>query len=449
MKYGVLVCKNTENIGDDIQSYAAACLLPEVDYYIEREHMDIFRPKEEEPVNAIINGWLMNNKLGWPVSACINPLYLSMHFLKEDAMLVGDSFLGGIGGKDLKAHAPVGARDISTQRLLERNGIPSYFSGCLTLTLPRKFRKEVVQPYVCLTDVSDEAAEYVKNRYPNLMIRMVEHEPEKLPALVDNKADWNGRFRKVEELLAVYQNASAVVTTRLHCAMPCLALGTPVLLLKDDDLYEPTRMDGLSELVYSATTSDFVMGKTSFDLENPPENPNRYMNIRNTLIQTVKDYIEENGVCTPELKERFHTYDSQWEARALWKNDILLDLARRHNIRWNQTHDEFEKIEAGRHWLEQRYHQLTQENNDLQNWCAEQEKGKQWLEDQNDNLIQENTSLRSWCSEQEKAKTWLGAQNKELSQEAVRLRERVSMLESELQSIPRIVRRLAKKSVRR
>lgn len=360
MKYGVIVCKNTENIGDDIQSYAAACLLPEVNYYIEREHMDVFRPKEEEPVNAIINGWLMNNKLGWPVSACINPLYLSMHFVGEDAMLVEESFLRGIGSEDLKAHSPVGARDISTQRLLDRNGIPSYFSGCLTLTLPRKFGKEAAQPYVCLTDVSDDVVAYVKNKYPNLMIRMMEHEPKKLPALVDKEADWKTRFQKVEELLTVYQNASAVVTTRLHCAMPCLALGTPVLLLKDDGVYDPTRMDGLSELAHSATTSNYTSGQVDFDLANPPENPDQYLKLRNTLIQTVHRFVEENSVCTPELKARFYTYDSEWEARALWKNEILLDLAEKHNMQWNQTHDAFEKMEESRKWLEQQYLELRE-----------------------------------------------------------------------------------------
>lgn len=57
MKYGVVVYHDTNNIGDDIQSYAAAQLLPQVDYYIEREHLDVFRPNEEGPVNVIMNGW--------------------------------------------------------------------------------------------------------------------------------------------------------------------------------------------------------------------------------------------------------------------------------------------------------------------------------------------------------------------------------------------------------
>ena len=48
MKYGLIVFKETENIGDDIQSYAAIKYLPQVDYYIEREKLDEFVPENEE-----------------------------------------------------------------------------------------------------------------------------------------------------------------------------------------------------------------------------------------------------------------------------------------------------------------------------------------------------------------------------------------------------------------
>lgn len=367
MKYGVIVCRETENIGDDIQSYAAACLLPEVNYYIEREHMDVFRPKEDEPVNTILNGWLMNNKLGWPISPCINPLYISMHFWEQDALRVDDDFLKGLGGEDLKAHAPVGARDLNTQRMLERNGIPSYFSGCVTLTLPRKFQKRPpLNTCVCLTDVTEATVDYVRKQYPDITVHVIEHEPVKLPPLVDQGASWEQRFAQVEKLLELYQNVTAVVTTRLHCALPCLALGTPVLLLKDDDvLIEQSRLDGLSELVRTAQTKDFVAGMVDFNLEAPPANPEQYLQIRNDLIRTVQKFVEENGVCTPELKERFASYDRQWEQRTLWKNRLLLDLNKKHIDQWQKTHEAFEQLEQGKQWLEQQYHNLIAENERL------------------------------------------------------------------------------------
>lgn len=429
MKYGVIVFKETANVGDDIQSYAAANLLPEVNYYIEREHMDVFRPEENEPVNAIINGWFMDNKLGWPISPCINPLYVSMHFFEKDMLLLEDDFLKDLGGEDLKAHAPIGARDKSTQLLLEKNGIHSYLSGCITLTLPRKFKKPVEEQYVCLTDISDEAIAYVQRKYPHLNIKLIEHVPDKLPARVDKNADWATRFKQVEELLTIYQNAQAVITTRLHCAMPCLALGTPVLLLNDEDLFDHGRLDGLSDLVHAATTKDFIADNVLFDLENPPSNPEHYLQFRNTLIETVNQFIKDSSFCTQALKDRFDTYDSQWEIRALWKNEILRKLPLKHAQQWEQTHSAFEEMEKGRSWLEQQNTSLTQELETAKQWNADLQEGKQWLEQQNTGLTQELETVKQWSAELQEAKQWLEQQNAELIQQIVELKGWIEELE--------------------
>lgn len=56
MKFGLLVFENTDNIGDDIQSYAAIQFLPHIDYFVDRENMNIFRMQNKEPVAVIMNG---------------------------------------------------------------------------------------------------------------------------------------------------------------------------------------------------------------------------------------------------------------------------------------------------------------------------------------------------------------------------------------------------------
>ena len=43
MKFGVVIHKPTMNLGDDIQTYAAAKLLPHVDYQIDREYISDFK----------------------------------------------------------------------------------------------------------------------------------------------------------------------------------------------------------------------------------------------------------------------------------------------------------------------------------------------------------------------------------------------------------------------
>jgi len=426
LKYGVIVCRETDNIGDDIQSYAAACRLPRTDYYIEREHMDVFRPEETEPVSAIINGWLMNNKLGWPLSEWIRPLYISMHFLEEDSMLIGDDFLHGLGGDGLRRHGPVGARDENTLRMLERNGIPAYFSGCMTLTLPKGEPMPPERPYICLTDVPEGVAESVRQQYPALDVKIIEHEPIHQPPLVDRKADWPSRFGAVKKLLDTYQNAAAVVTTRLHCAMPCLALETPVLLLDDNRFCEPSRMDGLSRLVHSSTTADFLSGHCSFQLDAPPANPEAYLPIRQALIRRTEDFVA-NGDRLPSPDPA--AYDRDWEARALWKNEILLALAGRHNDQWNRNHKALEALEEGRKWLENQNRQLTARTEELQNWAVQQDEANRWLKEQLENVQKENSALaqgrkelQDWCRQLEEGKRWLEEQNAALSRDAQELR---------------------------
>lgn len=395
MKYGVIVYKDTQNIGDDVQSYAASCLLPQVDYYIEREHLDVFRPAEPEPVNVIMNGWFLYNKLGWPVSPCINPLYLSMHFWTTDALDINDLFLQGIGSEDLKAHEPIGCRDLETSHFLENAGIRTWMSGCVTLTLNPVGQKSV-QPYVCLTDVSPEVEAFVRNRYPDLEIRILTQES---PDLIPADADWPQRFAKVRELLQVYQNASAVITTRLHCAMPCLALQTPVLLLSDKAIAENSRFDGLSELAHHAAVEEYLAGKVDFDLLNPPANPEAYLELRQGIQEKVARFLQENQTCTPELKARYLRYDGEWERRALWKDELIVQMQHRAIERWKKDHDWLTELTASRDWFRDLYEKeqasaaaLTDEQRRLQ---AQSEADQDTIRQQNKTIEAQEIQIQN------------------------------------------------------
>ena len=64
MKYGLLVYIDTENLGDDIQSFAARRFLPRIDYVVDRERLDTFKTETDEPVSVIMNAWYMHKKFG-------------------------------------------------------------------------------------------------------------------------------------------------------------------------------------------------------------------------------------------------------------------------------------------------------------------------------------------------------------------------------------------------
>ena len=87
-KYGLMTySKQTGyNIGDYIQSLAAKQYLPQVDYYIGRDHLSEYN---KEPVKMIMNGWYMSIPSNWPPSDLIDPLFVSMHVNKsaKDEML--------------------------------------------------------------------------------------------------------------------------------------------------------------------------------------------------------------------------------------------------------------------------------------------------------------------------------------------------------------------------
>lgn len=97
MKYGLMYYKETDNIGDDIQTYVAKRFIPHIDYYIDRESLNCFIPKEKEYVSVIMNGWFLHNKLAWPPSPYINPLLISMHFTSLENIDVGEEYLKGFG----------------------------------------------------------------------------------------------------------------------------------------------------------------------------------------------------------------------------------------------------------------------------------------------------------------------------------------------------------------
>ena len=120
MKYGILFFKETDNIGDDIQTYTAKRFLPHIDYLVEREELNNFIPDKKEYVSVIMNGWYLHNKANWPPSPYINPLLHSVHLTNNTTTDVGDLYLKNIGGEYLRKYEPIGSRDYGTLELLEK-----------------------------------------------------------------------------------------------------------------------------------------------------------------------------------------------------------------------------------------------------------------------------------------------------------------------------------------
>ena len=155
MKYGLVTYKDTENIGDDIQSYVAIRFLPQIDYYIEREELDLFVPDKKEQVVTIMNGWFLHSKINFPISPYIYPIYVSTHLSSYNSGGIKTEYINEYTKKSLMKYGPIGCRDSSTVNLLTENNIDNYFSGCLTLTIQKdKKLKAVAFDLLCYAGAS-------------------------------------------------------------------------------------------------------------------------------------------------------------------------------------------------------------------------------------------------------------------------------------------------------
>lgn len=290
MKYGLITFQNTENIGDDIQSYAVIRFLPKIDYYIEREKLDLFIPEKKEKVLTITNGWFLHSKINFPISPYIYPIYISTHFSAYNSGGIKDEYLNSYTREKLNEYGPIGCRDTGTIKLLEKNSINSYFSGCLTLTI-EKDKKLKKEDYICIVDIDKEAEEYLKNNISSST--KISKKTHQLNASENKLLPWEQRFKNVKELLDIYQKAKLVITSRLHCALPCLALETPVLLLYDEDkMYTKDRLSDYAKMVNSMSTKEFLnsgIEKINSNITNPKE----YLKIRENVIDKVDKLIKE------------------------------------------------------------------------------------------------------------------------------------------------------------
>ncbi|AFA40079.1 hypothetical protein Pogu_2052 [Pyrobaculum oguniense TE7] len=156
VKYGLLIAK-TNNLGDDIQSLAAKQFLPRVDYYIDRDNPKICCT--DERVKVIMNGWFTHKPDTWMPSPQIEPLLISFHVSPDIAW----RFLRKPIIEYLKNHEPIGTRDTWTEKLLNKYGIKSYFSGCLTLTLSYKYGPVKKKDKVLLIDISESIEKDIIN----------------------------------------------------------------------------------------------------------------------------------------------------------------------------------------------------------------------------------------------------------------------------------------------
>jgi hypothetical protein len=232
MKYAVLAYEGDGNLGDEIQSLATEQHLPHVDARVDRETLATVQL--DEPHVLILNGWFAHSpELSFPPSASIVPIFLGFHV--ADTRRAEEHILSGAALEYLKRHEAIGCRDEATQSRLKAAGVDAYVSNCLTLTYPAREEAPAGGGDIFIVD-GDRIP--VPRRIA-LRARRITHVTQGIFGAELKRA-------MAQRLIDVYRDcASLIITTRLHCALPCLALGIPVVFFGEPN---DARFSSLTDL---------------------------------------------------------------------------------------------------------------------------------------------------------------------------------------------------------
>ncbi len=231
------------NIGDYIQSLAAKQYLPDtqIPVLIDRDKIAYYNGQN---IDLIANAWYWIHDGNIRFSDKINPLLVAVHL--NNLYTIPKETLNY-----LKQHEPIGCRDYTTRNFLMFKGIKAYFSSCLTTTLDLKYKQKDNKRKNTIIFCDYTIDETEQNRTDTELKKIlaqyanytIEHTKHSYPL----GTDIGECFTEAENLIKKYATAKLVITTRIHCALPCLALGTPVILILKN--YDKFRYNGISQLL--------------------------------------------------------------------------------------------------------------------------------------------------------------------------------------------------------
>jgi hypothetical protein len=215
---------STENLGDHIQIISGLRLLSrlgiEPTRFIDRDNEIRSAPgldEENGPVGILLNGWFKTNRAEWPPHPKLAPLILGFHIrLFQCPELVSDASIDFF-----HRYQPIGCRDVYTEALLRSKGIDAFTSNCLSLALPRRIDDPATQTEIFVVSRDER----LKDHFPPSI------GPYTFVSHYSGSSDFAANMTRAKELLEGYRlRAKLIVTTLLHCALPAIAMGIPVVL---------------------------------------------------------------------------------------------------------------------------------------------------------------------------------------------------------------------------
>jgi hypothetical protein len=305
METGILGFIGSKNIGDYIQTKAVLDLVGFNNIKIlDRENLDKYN---DNVIQTIINGWFMESPENWPPSEKIKPLFISFHLNPsiEKELLKDESI------KYFKSHEPIGCRDIYTRDILLEKGVNAYYSSCITTTIDRNnYLKSKTQAEGIIVigafDRLKPTLDYKSSakllisifKYPfkkigyslklskfNRHLNNQNYKIKRYNQLTKRPIkSHNEGLNLASEMLEKIAESEVMITSRIHAALPALAMGLKVIFIDQglDHVNHKHRLSGLINYFTHVNLKDFFM----INLDNIPA-----MEKHKAHTQKIKDSI--------------------------------------------------------------------------------------------------------------------------------------------------------------
>lgn len=333
--YGLTWRPLTDNLGDDLVTLAAMQHLPRVDRVLDADALDTPLPdlQDDDRLALLAPGLFFRSSAHWPPEKHIVPVCIGVHLSEEDAWGLPLSTLDGTGYDALLSCAPIAARDLRTASRLAKLNIPHTLTGCLSLTLEHP---DVPRKGIICCDVPEDVTTLLRTFRQD--VTTVTH------ALSDPSPDFDLRMKNAQGLLSRYASAEMVFTRRLHCAMACLAVGTPVLLLYHEEYEDISRFAPMDAMVRKQPVDDFIREVRQHGIPAPWRNPADVGAIQRILLNALTDGLRQAENATLPLVNPEE--GARWRSERIRRmmKSAAAKIQRLENQHYDDLHQKFTQL---------------------------------------------------------------------------------------------------------
>jgi hypothetical protein len=283
--------KEVQNLGDNIQLSAIEKLYKymgvaeEEIIKIPYTELSTWHDENGEKVILPINFPFLEYKekgIANTFSEDIIPIFLGLTLLKSRFSIDEIDYL--------KQYEPIGCRDEFTYQNLKKAGLKVWLNGCMTLTMFPNRQIEGSKKSVFLVDISDQLREFI----PQEFIPYI-RECSQIVKITNS-----GNIKEItRQRYEQYRDeAKLIITSRLHCAIPCLAMGIPVILAVEKVSFRFSWVEKLLPIYTPDTFHKINWNPDLVDVDN----------IKNKLLENATYRIQRRSQNTALINEITNFY---------------------------------------------------------------------------------------------------------------------------------------------